>query len=262
MADDTGKPICSASKPGILSEGDAFQILHEGDPKRDPPEQGDILFSCPYVYPYIDIKGDVKPYSEPWDAIILGHSCDIQNLKVDLVLLCPIWEIINYYVSCIQRLDDDAKYREKIRNILKERKTPKELNPKEFKNYVTEIFQNACTDKLLGYAMLPSAPASTKHPNGSEPLLVDFTNAYSLPLDFIKEFSKKDKNVRLRLTADYRIDLVSRFNYFLVRASVPTKELNYKDHIAPIIKKSESEIDNKLNSVRFWHSYPSSGVIL
>jgi len=50
----------------------------------------------------------------------------------------------------------------------------------------------------------------------TEPWLVDFTNTYALPLDFLKDFCETDENntYRLRLKTDYRSDLIGKFNYF------------------------------------------------
>lgn len=174
-----------------------------------------------------------KIWTQEWNTIILGHSCDIENEKVDLVLICPIWEINSYFKNCARRYKKDAKYRSKFDNDVK-----------KFKNNINILIRKATEGQAFGYNILKGAGLPDIQ---TEPLLVDFSNTYTLPLDFLYEFSKTDKNNvrRLRLKMEYRIDLISKFNYFLLRAVLPKSDFDYDRDIKPLIKGAE--IDKILN---------------
>jgi len=206
---------CDVNSGNTKSESlEVFQVITG----RMSPEQGDILFSCPYIYPIeVDFeKKTTKQWVQKWHVIILGNSCDIEQDKVDLVLLCPIWEINKYIENCKERFKLDEKYRKKFKN-----------DEKELENQVKQLIKGASEDKRFGYTILPGV----SQPNfETEPWLVDFTNTYTLPLDFLKDFCGADENntFRLRLKTDYRSDLIGKFNYFLLRVVLPSHEFNYK----------------------------------
>lgn len=201
-----------------------------------PPEQGDILFSCPYIYPHIK-DGKLQTWRAEWDIMILGHSCDIENVKVDLVPVCPIWEINQYRISCAERLKLDVKYQSRFKNA------------EDFKKKVGDTIKDASKGDLFAYTVLKGVPLKEGR---TEPFLVDFANTYSLSLDSLNEFSKTDENkkLRARLKTDYKTDLIGKFNYFLSRAALPTSDFNYKKNIKKII--DDTEVDKILSSVGFW----------
>lgn len=62
--------------------------------------QGDILYRCPVLVPASEIPedsvadeylllGEVLTY----DVIVMSQSCDLEQEKLDLVLVCPHWDI-------------------------------------------------------------------------------------------------------------------------------------------------------------------------
>jgi hypothetical protein len=245
MPTDGGNP-CNSTKSGANSKpSEFFDLIYE----RRPLQQGDVLFECPYVYPFFkDSKLDV--YSEPWDIIILGHSCDIEWNKVDLLIVCPIWQLNEYFKSCANRLKTDKKYFSEF------------TNPQDFKDYIKGIFRDANNGRRIGFTMLKGAPAREGH---TEPFLVDFTNAYSLPLDFVKHFADTDEqnNVRLRLKEEYTTYLIGRFAYFLSRALPPNAHFSYENQIEAVINESdmdaiinESDIDIILQDI--WPHNPEN----
>ncbi len=230
MPTDGGNSTSNTTKSGANSKPSEFFDL-----KYDRPvlQQGDVLFGCPYIYPFYNgSKLDV--YSEPWDIIILGHSCDIEWNKVDLLIVCPIWQLNEYFKSCANRLKTDKKYFREFKNA------------QEFKDYIKGIIRDANKGRRVGFTMLKEAPTREGH---TEPFLVDFTNAYSLPLDFVKHFADTDEqnNVRLRLKEGYTTDLIGRFAYFLSRALPPNAQFSYENHIEPVI--NESDIDTIINEL-------------
>jgi len=70
-------------------------------PANSTIEQGDIVERCNIIIPneqhYLAIL-DNNENSEPSnvieiDGIVLSQSCDIQNEKIDSIILCPIWSL-------------------------------------------------------------------------------------------------------------------------------------------------------------------------
>jgi hypothetical protein len=211
-----------------------------------PLLQGDILFLCPYLYPIkIDMdttknedEREHRIWTQEWNVIVLGHSCDIDNTKIDLVLICPIWEINSFFKNCAKRFKKDENYRNKFKG------------EEDFKSKIMQLISEAADAKAFGYAILKGADlkGDDELPEiKTEPMIVDFTNTYTLPLDFLNEFAKTDKNNtwRLRLKTEYRADLMAKFSYFLSRAVLSRKVFDYKTHIKPIIKMEV--IDKILN---------------
>jgi hypothetical protein len=220
----------------------------------EPLKQGDILFA-PYIYPLnidfatgnplkIDFAtGRIKAWIHRMNVVVLSHSCALEGGKVDLVLLSPIWEITDYVKDCFKRLKIDSKY---YARFFKNGKFDKDT----FKSSrITNLIGGAISGSEYGYTVLKGAPVSEKFPAGTEPLLADFNNTYSLPIDFIEYFIKTDeKNARrLRLVGDTKMDLLSRFNYFLLRAALPREELSYKNHVKPIV--DALNIDKMLDDI-------------
>ena len=195
-----------------------------------PLRQGDTLAKCPYIYPIpipelSDGVTTLPAWVQRFNVVVLSHSCDLEHSKTELVLLIPIWEITDYVKTCCERLRDDKEYCARF------------VSKKKFEEkIVNEFIKNATTDKLQGYTVIKGAPPSEKYPEGTEPWLVDFTNAYSLPCDYVDNFALMDANnsKRLRLRPDYRIDLVCKFSYFLQRGVLPSKALDYDKVIKPI----------------------------
>lgn|GEM_PF-904441 len=193
-------------------------------------EQGDILL-LPYIYPIGRIEfaedkpeGKLKAWIQKWNAVVLSHSSTLAQNKLDLVLLCPIWGVSSFYANRVERLKLDDEYAKKI---FKDGKFDRE----NFKNKTDSLLSEATIGTQYGYSILKKTPPCDKYQKGLAPMLVDFTNAYSLPVDLIKRYVEKsqDKPKRLRLTCEYRIDLVSRFNYFLQRTVAPRDELSFPD---------------------------------
>src|SRR5437016_2359803 len=52
-------------------------------------DQGDVLRSCPRYQ--VDPAGAVG--RESLDVLVLSHSCDLANDKLDLVQVCPYWPL-------------------------------------------------------------------------------------------------------------------------------------------------------------------------
>lgn len=176
-----------------------------------PIEQGDIFNECPYGFPvHIDtenLENSITEYTT-YNVIVIGQSCDILNDKVEMVVLCPIWEFSDYINYCKEKYKTDEKYRAKFKS------------KQSFIDSMKNLHKDTKELKRLGYHLIKECnlPGFNK-----EPLLVDFGNMYSLPPDFVKWFAENDKNniYRLRLLPEYRVDLIARFNYMFVRGALP-----------------------------------------
>jgi len=70
-------------------------------PANSSIEQGDIVECCNIIIPkeahYLAISDNMET-EEPFDikeidGIVLSQSCDIQNEKIDSIIICPIWSL-------------------------------------------------------------------------------------------------------------------------------------------------------------------------
>ncbi len=150
--------------------------------------QGDFIPECPIIIPPSEIseKEEFDVTIKNYDVIIMSQSCDIENNKIDLVLLCPVWPLEEMEKNDFYK---SSKGKEELRRG----------------NVVGYHLLNKCEleDFITGYRV------------------VDFRNIYSIPLDFIKEFNKKNKSDRLRLLPPYREHLSQAFARFFMRVGLP-----------------------------------------
>lgn len=59
---------------------------------KEPLRQGDFINSCPIVIPRANIElGKVTAEVMEYDVAIMSQSCDLEQRKIDLVLVCPVW---------------------------------------------------------------------------------------------------------------------------------------------------------------------------
>lgn len=149
--------------------------------------QGDFLQNMPVIIPPNNIKPgkQVEAYVQKYDVIIMSQSCEIQNEKLDFVMLCPFWPL-----SEIEKENDFFKS-DKGKESLRRGYLPGYhlLNKCDIENFKTEY------------------------------LVVDFKNVYSISYTFLKEFSKNQGN-RLRLLPPYREHLSQAFARFFMRVGL------------------------------------------
>ena len=120
------------------------------------------------------------------DAIILLQSCDIENDKIDSIIICPIWPL--------KRLIESNPYYEssRAREELRQGKSP-------------------------SFHLLNKITLSGKI---EDFYFVDFRNIYSLPKSFALSLSKRGK--RKRLLPPYREHLSQSFARYFMRVGLPT----------------------------------------
>jgi hypothetical protein len=176
---------------------------------NDPLSQGDILKDCQYLVIPDDLElkedgahnFDIDIYER---VIVMSNSCDLDQEKIGLVLLCPVYELHAYCEKLIPgefiNLGEKKKFMDKIRNFKR------------------EIFENA----REGYFLL--GECGIEEP-ATEPLFIDFGNAYSLPLTYIKSFVKSDSVNRKRpqVIDPVRRELLAKFGEFYMRENEPRR---------------------------------------
>ena len=156
--------------------------------------QGDFIPECPIIIPPSEIseQKEFDAIIRNYNVIIMSQSCDIENDKIDLVLLCPVWP-----------LEEMEK-----NDFIKSSKGKEELRRGNFTGY---HLLNKCEleNFIAGYTV------------------VDFRNIYSISLDFIKYFNKT-KGQRLRLLPPYREHLSQAFARFFMRVGLPVDIPSFK----------------------------------
>jgi hypothetical protein len=157
--------------------------------KRNVPlEQGDFLFDCPILVPKsipdesrVEVEAEVLVYN----VIVLSQSCDLIQGKVDLVLLCPFWDL------------DELE----AENEMFKGKGREKLRRGEYPGY---HLLNLC--EIRGFER--------------DFIVVDFRNVYGMPFDFLTKFAF-EQGKRLRLLPPYREHLAQAFARFFMRVGLP-----------------------------------------
>ncbi|WP_366923609.1 hypothetical protein MFMK1_000512 [Metallumcola ferriviriculae] len=154
-------------------------------------EQGDIIRDCPVIKPNIEVLSgeNTKVTAEEYDVVVMSQSCDLQQRKVELVLLCPIFsldEIIDYYGG-------NSKERRKRKEAIKKGQIHHQHLLHKYEDDEVPI------------------PIS----------VVDFSKIFSVPIEFLMQFAE-DQGHRVRLLPPYREHLSQSFAKFFMRVGLPT----------------------------------------
>jgi hypothetical protein len=160
--------------------------------------QGDYLPNCPVPFfppNYGQTEGDsvVGVTVRFTDLIVVTQSCDLENNKVSLVALCPIFTIG-------QLKDADAKYGKSDR--------------------LEEIRKG----KFEALHMLSSPTDPT---NNWDSRIVDFREIHSLPVEFLKNHATTFEN-RWRLKSPYLEHFSQGFARFFMRVGLPSAIQKFK----------------------------------
>lgn len=164
-----------------------------------PLAQGDVIERYPTIIPPIAIlkrrQGEmVKATIKLYNVIVLSQSCDIEQCKIENALICPVTV-----------LSDFAKGLPNFFPVNKPDKLEKALQDLKDGHII-----GAC---LLEECNLPELK--------THPLVVEFQNAMSTPLKFLKAFVKNQQNYRLTLLPPYRERLSQSFARFFMRVGLP-----------------------------------------
>jgi len=162
-------------------------------PANSSIEQGDIVEKCKVILPneqHYQAILESKENKAPLDiaeinGIVLSQSCDIQNEKVDSLIVCPIWSLKKF----IEKGDSFSS--SKAREDLRQGKFP-----------AYHLLQKFNGEEL---------------PNDF--YFVDFQRIYSVPKIFIEAILKHKPHKRL--LPPYREHLSQSFARYFMRVGLP-----------------------------------------
>jgi hypothetical protein len=152
--------------------------------------QGDLISDCPIIVPPSSIELDEMDVDiELYNVIIISQSCDLENKKIDLVLVCPFIP-----------LDEFGTKGEKY-NFYRSLKGKEALRRGDSPGY---HLLNKCNIKGLY----------------TDYLVVDFHNVYGVHFDLLMDIARKQEK-RIRLLSPYREHLSQAFARFFMRVGLP-----------------------------------------
>jgi hypothetical protein len=166
-----------------------YSIVEGGDIR-----QGDLVFDCPVIVPSnATLESDAQKGATleaeilTYDVVIMSQSCDLENEKLELVLVCPHWRL--------KEFGDQQEY---------------------FKS--TKGKTDLQRGNIPGYHLLNRCDLNDWLPDLR---VVDFRNVYGLPYRYLKQLCGQ-RGPRLRLLPPYREHLSQAFARFFMRVGLPT----------------------------------------
>jgi len=157
--------------------------------------QGDLLSGCKILIPTDappepegNTEYDVQADQFSYDVIVMSQSCDLENDKVDLVLVCPRWPYEEF-------AEGNA--------FFKSSAGKKALRQGDAVGYHLIA---GCSDNGVRLA----------------PQVIDFRNVYGVPVGFLRDFAGRSGD-RLRLMPPYREHLAQAFARFFMRIGLPVE---------------------------------------
>jgi hypothetical protein len=153
----------------------------------DSLQQGDFLRDCPVIVPSTAVTpGKVVAEAVEYDVVVMSQSCDLKYKKLEIVLVCPIWNLSDFCKRSTHYQKDEAK--EALR-----------------RGYAP------------GYHLLNKCDISGFE---SDYTVVDFRAVYGVHVDFLNKLVQA-KAQRLRLLPPYREHLAQAFARFFMRVGLP-----------------------------------------
>lgn len=156
-------------------------------------EQGDFIPKCPIIIPPKNISEGANEEVEIRiiDSIVLSQSCDLVNNKLEIVLVCPYYDL-----------------KEFLKGLGPERTSTKKAKVKTIED--------------LKKGHLPSYHLLDKDPDfeDSDYITVDFKNVYGIHRESLLEMTKGIES-RKRLLPPYREHLSQAFARYFMRVGLP-----------------------------------------
>ncbi len=169
--------------------------------------QGDIVLECPVMSWNPDASfnaasiDELKAVNEAFqtDAIIMTQACDLEQSKVDSVILCPCELLSEFRVAW----ESDERSRNQ--------------NPtdKAFKKFCKEVSDGY----RWNYTLLNHSGTVDQPRNDHR--IVDFHEVYTIPKAFLEHYLASRGELRLRLRSPYREHLSQSFARFFMRVGLP-----------------------------------------
>jgi hypothetical protein len=162
--------------------------------------QGDFIPECPILLPPTDLNINVSESEEiafhdtitvqTFNTIVVSQSCDLENNKLDIVLVCPILPLEEFF-DMLPESDRSTRGRAKKLEALKQGNLP-------------------------SYHLLNRDVDS-----GVEDFhIVEFRNVYGVNFSFLKSYAQTITS-RARLLPPYREHLSQAFARFFMRVGLP-----------------------------------------
>jgi hypothetical protein len=160
--------------------------------------QGDLIPNCPILQPPTNIETIREISIDEYNTVVLSQSCDLENSKIEIVLVCPYYEL-SYFLSVHPDSKNGGKGIDKtINNLLQG-------------NYPSYHILNK--NEEIGL---------------SDYIVVDFRNVYGVNYGFLISHVENIES-RIRLLPPYREHLSQAFARYFMRVGLPINiELNKK----------------------------------
>lgn len=161
-------------------------------PSKEKLRQGDFFKGLPLTIPPANFDNDPKETQDvpvkmqTFDVLVLTQSCDLENEKIEIVLVCPYWT-----------LEEVGEANPFFKSI-------------EGKESLRRGFSHGF--HLLAPCKIPGFE--------SDFMVVFFKQVFGVDYNFLVDFAKKCGN-RLRLLPPYRERLSQDFAKFFMRVGMP-----------------------------------------
>ncbi len=173
-----------------------------------PLTQGDLVLDCPrfgwkenanlagLTADPTSLSESIEAFRE--DSIVMTQACDLENRKVNDVVLCP----------CIPR----GEYRHAWEAWMHERK----------QTVSEKAWKRTCEDVAAGYVWNLAFLSRFDHAGaGTDIRVVDFHRVYTAPLRALESVLAGRQGQRARLRPPYREHLSQAFARFFMRVGLP-----------------------------------------
>ncbi len=165
---------------------------------RDSDEltQGDLIADCllplPNAQLYEDLLQNRAESSQPIaitkaDVIVVSQACDIENDKIDSIVVCPTWDL-GHFAGTNQVFRNSAK----LDDLCQGHEPPYHL-----------INRHTQPNSTMGFRV------------------VDFHHIYSVPKAYLQQVALRQR-LRLRLLPPYREHLSQAFARYFMRVGLPS----------------------------------------
>jgi hypothetical protein len=164
--------------------------------------QGDYLTGCHVPVLPEDYGRELRSMRrirlDAGDMIVMTQSCDLEQRKVSVVALCPIWPVTTYEAI--------------------------HIGPSASRREWTARWNNVRRGREPGLHLL----ASPSEPNNAwAALVVDFRVIYSLPYGYLSRLAA-DSGPRWRLNSPYLEHFSQAFARFFMRVGLPSNVAEFK----------------------------------
>ena len=200
-----------------MAEGEKrqYELWYQVVESNESLTQGDLILDCPLLGWETEelasgenetLESAVVSFKE--DVVVMTQACDIEQDKVDNIVLCPCVPLSHF------RQEWEADMRRYKQN-------PTDKAWRKFCEKVADGF-------MWNIAILNSCEGGNV---ATEHRIVDFHQVFTVPKNFLQSYLQQQNQPRLRLLPPYREHLSQAFARFFMRVGLPTP-------IAPIEGRS------------------------